>query len=174
MTLVAPAEFSIDCINVPTVSLKRKAVQSGSQFAVFELTVEATSSGSKLRWNVHRRYTDFTELHNKLVRSGINDIPDLPGKRMVGNYSSSFLEERRLQLEEYLKSICCNSPRAVSNIGFMNFIGAVQFIDQVKEDGEGNMTSFPYTFRSGRGAPRPDRHLAEQETICALGPCTIS
>jgi hypothetical protein len=170
MTLVAPTEFQIELISIPSVSLKRKAAQSGSQFAVFELTVEATSNGSKLRWNVHRRYTDFEELHNKLVRSGINDIPDLPGKRMVGNYSTSFLEERRAQLEDYLRG-ACDSHRAVSNIGFMNFIGAVQFIDQVKEEGEGNMTSFPYTFRSGRYSPHPTRQV--EETTC-IAPCIIS
>mmetsp|Transcript_24975 Transcript_24975/g.32540 ORF Transcript_24975/g.32540 Transcript_24975/m.32540 type:complete len:171 (-) Transcript_24975:213-725(-) len=170
MTLVTPGDFKIDMISIPSVSLKRKAAQSGSQFAVFELTVEATSNSTKLRWNVHRRYTDFTELHNKLTRSGINDIPDLPGKRMVGNYSPSFLEERRAQLDDYLKG-ACDSHRAVSNIGFMNFIGAVQFIDQVKEEGD-NMTSFPYTFRSGRYSPHSSKSVVE-ETSCHAG-CTIS
>lgn len=165
-----PAEFKIGCINVPSVSLRRLGTsQSGSQFAVFALVVEATSGGSPLRWTVHRRYTDFTELHTKLSKS-YTDLPILPGKRVIGNFSAAFLDERRLQLQDYLRSLMSNE-RAVKSPGFMSFIGAVQFIDQVK--GGGAMTSFPYTFRSGRYAPRPTNSKSEDEP-CQAAKCTIN
>lgn len=162
-------EFKIECISVPSVSLRRGGpAQSGAQFSVFALVVEAISGGSPLRWTVHRRYTDFESLNNKLSKS-YNDLPALPGKRVVGNFSSAFLDERRLQLQDYLRNLL-NEPRLVTSAGFMNFIGAVQFIDQVKESGA--MTSFPYTFRSGRYAPRPANSKSEDEP-CRAAKCTV-
>jgi hypothetical protein len=164
-------EFQIESMSIPQVTVKCKAAQSAGQFAVFELTVEATANATRLRWNVHRRYTDFEELHNKLVRSGFPGIPELPGKRIMGNFSSSFLEQRRAQLEVYLKCVA-DVPEAARSAGFMGFIGAVQFIDQVSEQTDKGMTEFAYTFRSGRYNPRQQPKKNDQ--TCAAPLCALS
>ena len=164
-------EFQIESIVIPQVTVKRKAAQSAGQFAVFELTVEATANATRLRWKVHRRYTDFEELHNKLVRSGFPGIPELPGKRLMGNFSATFLENRRAQLEVYLKCVA-DVPEAARSAGFMGFIGAVQFIDQVSEHPDKGMTEFAYTFRSGRYNPR--QQPEKSDTTCSAPICVVS
>lgn len=160
--------FHILSITVPHVSLKH-GPKSGSQFAVFELKVEAHSSGQRLQWTHHRRYTDFVELHNKLTRYNFVDLPDLPAKRLLNNLSEHFLQQRREQLELYLQQTNCTSE-ASKCPSFMNFIGAVQFIDTSNADSR-EITSFPYTMRSGRYAG-PGSKPAVGEDSCRV--CAIS
>ena len=198
-------DFQIENITIPSVSVKGSS--KSKQFAVFELTVEATASGTRLRWNVHRRYSDFDELHNKLVRSGYPGIPDLPGKRILGeatttisltwsprasrsgaptstfsflptvaagNFSQTFLETRRSQLEVYLKEVA-QSPEAARSPGFMGFIGAVQFIEQKSQSSDADgMTAFPYTFRSGRYNPRQQPPSKDDGTCHTPLACSVS
>ena len=175
-------DFRILSITVPEVSLKR-GPNGGSQFAVFELKVQAQSSGQPLQWKHHRRYTDFLELHNRLRRSNIHDLPDLPGKRLMGNLSEPFLQQRRVDLQIYLQNTMASSE-ASKCPSFMSFIGAVQFIDTSDQDnGENTMTDFPYTMRSGRYGEaqrgvgsKPSRRgsrRGHKEDTCN-GPCVIS
>jgi hypothetical protein len=167
--------FTIENITIPSFSLKRKAAQSTGQFAVFELTVEAVSNGTRLRWTVHRRYTDFEELHNKLVRSGYPGLTDLPGKRLMGNLSPAFLYQRRGELQSYIEATvrCAEATRSAS---FMGFIGAVQFLDQPNAELPGSsegMTAFPYAFRSGRY--NNSRQSKPNDDSSCRGPfCTVS
>jgi len=147
------------------------AASNSNQFAVFELTIEATNNGSTLRWQVHRRYTDFTELHNKMFRSKFAGVPELPGKKMIGNHDPSFLETRRVQLEEYLSKLL-DCAEAIASPGFMNFIGGTQFIDQ--RNSEAGMESFPYTFRSGRGIAVQGTKASDDTCHTPYLKCTIS
>ena len=163
-------DFKIERISIPRLSVKTP--QSQSSFAVFELVVEATSNGTRLRWTVHRRYSDFEELNNKLVRSGFPGIPVLPGKRIMGNLSTAFLEERREDLETYLHG-AKDSALASRSPGFMGFIGAVQFIEkQNDENSQGSsMTAFPYAMRSGRYAPTGSPRRGGEVDTCTPGCC---
>uniref|UniRef100_A0A7S0ILL9 PX domain-containing protein n=1 Tax=Calcidiscus leptoporus TaxID=127549 RepID=A0A7S0ILL9_9EUKA len=54
-------------------------------------------------FSLHRRYSDFTQLHAKL-RAGAPDVrlPPLPPKRSLQTQSKSFVETRRQELHEYL------------------------------------------------------------------------
>lgn len=55
-------------------------------------------------WRVSRRYRDFHELHEKLVNYSIaKDL--LPKKKVIGNTSSKFIEQRREELQKYLQTI---------------------------------------------------------------------
>lgn len=167
--------FTIENITIPSVSLKRKAAQSTGQFAVFELTVEAVSNGARLRWTVHRRYTDFEELHNKSVRSGYPGLTDLPGKRLMGNLSPAFLDQRREELQAFIQATarCAEATRSAS---FMGFIGAVQFLDQPNAEALGSsegMTAFPYAFRSGR-YHNSRQSKPTDELSCRFLLCTVS
>ncbi|XP_077774615.1 sorting nexin-29 isoform X3 [Podarcis muralis] len=57
-------------------------------------------------WNVYRRYTEFRVLHHKLqakyhqVRSF-----NFPPKKAIGNKDAKFVEERRKQLQNYLRNV---------------------------------------------------------------------
>jgi len=55
---------------------------------------------------VVRRYSDFRWLHTRMrTRYPGTLIPPLPEKRYFGNMSSSFVEERRLALEQYINYV---------------------------------------------------------------------
>ncbi|XP_014385262.1 PREDICTED: sorting nexin-29-like [Myotis brandtii] len=65
-------------------------------------------------WNVYRRYTEFRSLHHKLQ----NKYPQVraynfPPKKAIGNKDAKFVEERRKQLQSYLRSVMNKVIQAV-------------------------------------------------------------
>ena len=57
------------------------------------------------QWTVQHRYSEFHELHEKLVALGKVARSLLPPKRLIGNLSKSFVEKRQRDLETYLQGI---------------------------------------------------------------------
>lgn len=56
-------------------------------------------------WNVYRRFTHFSDLHQQVARIfGANKIR-LPRKKAFGKKSAKFVEERRKELENYIRQI---------------------------------------------------------------------
>uniref|UniRef100_A0A8C5GFE2 Sorting nexin 29 n=1 Tax=Gouania willdenowi TaxID=441366 RepID=A0A8C5GFE2_GOUWI len=57
-------------------------------------------------WNVYRRYTEFRELHN-LLRAKFPQVDtfNFPPKKAIGNKDAKFVEERRKQLQGYLRMV---------------------------------------------------------------------
>ncbi|KAK6328331.1 hypothetical protein J4Q44_G00003090 [Coregonus suidteri] len=57
-------------------------------------------------WNVYRRYTEFRALHNHL-RSQFPQVDtfNFPPKKAIGNKDAKFVEERRKQLQSYLRMV---------------------------------------------------------------------
>jgi len=55
-------------------------------------------------WNIYRRYADFHRMHKELLKkdTSINQFR-LPPKRKFGYKEKTFVEERRKQLESYLR-----------------------------------------------------------------------
>jgi hypothetical protein len=71
----------------------------------------------------------------------------------------------------YLKDLAASS--ASKSTSFMNFIGAVQFIDRVADEAKDTMTDFPYAFRSGRyNQPKP-RHEKSDVVTCRVTSCSL-
>ncbi|KAE9398516.1 hypothetical protein BT96DRAFT_920831 [Gymnopus androsaceus JB14] len=66
-------------------------------------------------WVVARRYNEFLSMHNKLRdKYGLVRNLEFPGKRLVPNLSTSFVDTRKVGLEKYLQklisiSIVCES-----------------------------------------------------------------
>lgn len=58
-----------------------------------------------VEWSVDRRYSEFFELNEKLVKEKGLSKQLLPPKKIVGNKNAQFVELRRTQLEEYLKNL---------------------------------------------------------------------
>ncbi|XP_045398580.1 sorting nexin-29 isoform X2 [Lemur catta] len=84
---------------IPSVFLRGKAANA---FHVYQVYIRIKDD----EWNVYRRYTEFRSLHHKLQ----NKYPQVracnfPPKKAIGNKDAKFVEERRKQLQNYLRSI---------------------------------------------------------------------
>ncbi|XP_063170904.1 sorting nexin-29 [Candoia aspera] len=83
---------------IPSVFLRGKAANA---FHVYQVYIRIKDD----EWNVYRRYTEFRGLHHKLqmkyhqVRSF-----NFPPKKAIGNKDAKFVEERRKQLQNYLRN----------------------------------------------------------------------
>ncbi|XP_061455542.1 sorting nexin-29 isoform X2 [Rhineura floridana] len=84
---------------IPSVFLRGKAANA---FHVYQVYIRIKDD----EWNVYRRYTEFRGLHHKLqmkyhqVRSF-----HFPPKKAIGNKDAKFVEERRKQLQNYLRNV---------------------------------------------------------------------
>ena len=58
-----------------------------------------------VQWNVFHRYSDFVELHEKLVGDHGVAKDLLPPKKVIRNKTPKFVEQRREALNEYLKNV---------------------------------------------------------------------
>ncbi|XP_016053094.1 PREDICTED: sorting nexin-29 isoform X1 [Miniopterus natalensis] len=84
---------------IPSVFLRGKAANA---FHVYQVYIRIKDD----EWNVYRRYTEFRSLHHKLQ----NKYPQVraynfPPKKAIGNKDAKFVEERRKQLQSYLRSV---------------------------------------------------------------------
>ncbi|XP_029805618.1 sorting nexin-29-like [Suricata suricatta] len=84
---------------IPSVFLRGKAANA---FHVYQVYIRIRDD----EWNVYRRYTEFRALHLKLQ----NEFPQVrgysfPPKKAIGNKDAKFVEERRKQLQSYLRSV---------------------------------------------------------------------
>ncbi|KAK6177119.1 hypothetical protein SNE40_015286 [Patella caerulea] len=70
----------------------------------FTLYVIEVNIGS-YTWTVEHRYSDFHELHDKLVSSYRLDKSLLPPKKVFGNQSDAFIKKRQSDLEVYLQTV---------------------------------------------------------------------
>lgn len=58
-----------------------------------------------VHWEVWHRYSDFLELHEKLVSDHGVSKDLLPPKKVIRNKTPKFVEQRREALHEYLKNV---------------------------------------------------------------------
>ncbi|KAM4623538.1 sorting nexin-29 [Polymixia lowei] len=84
---------------IPSVFLQGRAANA---YHVYQVYIRILDN----EWNVYRRYTEFRELHNHLR----NQFPQVdafhfPPKKAIGNKDAKFVEERRKQLQCYLRTV---------------------------------------------------------------------
>ncbi|XP_049992244.1 sorting nexin-29 isoform X2 [Alexandromys fortis] len=84
---------------IPSVFLRGKAANA---FHVYQIYIRIKDD----EWNVYRRYTEFRALHHQL-QSTFPQVRaySFPPKKAIGNKDAKFVEERRKQLQSYLRSI---------------------------------------------------------------------
>ncbi|KAM4715582.1 sorting nexin-29 [Anableps anableps] len=84
---------------IPSVFLQGRAANA---YHVYQVYIRILDN----EWNVYRRYTEFRELHNQL-RSQFPQVDtfNFPPKKAIGNKDAKFVEERRKQLQGYLRTV---------------------------------------------------------------------
>jgi hypothetical protein len=82
----------------------------GKDFIVFIIKIRLGG----FAWTVYRRFTQFRTL-GELLRRTIPDSPVCPPKRLLGGHTPEFLEQRRMELLEWVRHLArdervCRSP----------------------------------------------------------------
>ncbi|XP_060621846.2 nischarin isoform X2 [Anolis sagrei] len=67
-------------------------------------------------WIVKHRYSDFHDLHEKLVSEKKVDKNLLPPKKIIGKNSKSLVEKRQKELEIYLQTLLVTFPLAAPKV----------------------------------------------------------
>uniref|UniRef100_UPI0037E7A738 sorting nexin-29 n=1 Tax=Semicossyphus pulcher TaxID=241346 RepID=UPI0037E7A738 len=84
---------------IPSVFLQGRAANA---YHVYQVYIRILDN----EWNVYRRYTEFRELHNHLrTHFPQVDTFNFPPKKAIGNKDAKFVEERRKQLQGYLRMV---------------------------------------------------------------------
>ena len=129
-----------------------KTGEDGS-FTAYNITIKVRG---QLPHQVYRRYKFFARLHDQLQKqvaqaaaegssAVLPPLPSLPGKKLFGSTSSSFVNKRRLALQFYLQELG-RGPFGESAI-YLSFLG----IDPAMLDGT-STAAFDWAQRTGRGA----------------------
>eukprot|EP00063_Salmo_salar_P060307 XP_014035142.1 PREDICTED: sorting nexin-29 isoform X1 [Salmo salar] len=84
---------------IPSVFLQGRA---SNAYHVYQVYIRILDN----EWNVYRRYTEFRMLHNHL-HSQFPQVGtfNFPPKKAIGNKDAKFVEERRKQLQSYLRMV---------------------------------------------------------------------
>lgn len=97
------ADFEHLSISVPTVYLTRKD-PSSSSYHIYQIDIESSRGVS---WSIYRRYSQFHKLHQQLrSQNPTIDRLSFPPKRRINSKTSTIVQDRRLKLENYLRSLC--------------------------------------------------------------------
>ncbi|CAN7937208.1 unnamed protein product, partial [Ixodes hexagonus] len=82
-------------------AVKIIGTEHGEGFTVYIIQV----SVAPYRWTTKHRYSDFKELHDKLTANFHVDKALLPPKKLFGNQSEAFVQQRQAELEHYLQTL---------------------------------------------------------------------
>ncbi|XP_018422522.1 PREDICTED: sorting nexin-29-like [Nanorana parkeri] len=84
---------------IPLVFLRSKSTRA---FHVYQVYIRIKDD----EWNIYKRYAEFRNLHYKLLSKYpyAKTIP-FPPKKVIGNKDAKFVEERRKQLQIYLRNV---------------------------------------------------------------------
>ncbi|CAG8577465.1 1266_t:CDS:2 [Funneliformis caledonium] len=97
-------------ITIPAFTIKR---ENSKKFAIYVIMVQrldAATGQVKSGWIVPRRYNEFSLLNKYLKKHHSSFVKkfQLPGKTLLNTLDNSFLESRRIQLENFLQGILTN------------------------------------------------------------------
>ena len=90
-----------DIFEMISVSIPSTCLKDGAVFYI--LLVQ--NSISRTEWQCLRRYNEFDALHDQLVKEHSVAKNKLPKKKVIGNKSAQFIEQRQVQLEAYLQYV---------------------------------------------------------------------
>ncbi|XP_058229787.1 nischarin isoform X3 [Hemibagrus wyckioides] len=113
----------MDCAAFPEQNTERSVCIVGSElvenYTVYIIEVKV----GEHRWTVKHRYSDFHELHEKLISEKKIDKHLLPPKKIIGKNSKTLVEKRQKELEVYLQTLLSRFPVAVPKVlsSFLHF-----------------------------------------------------
>ncbi|XP_025932416.1 sorting nexin-29 isoform X2 [Apteryx rowi] len=150
---------------IPSVFLRGKAANA---FHVYQVYIRIKDD----EWNVYRRYAEFRSLHHKL-QNKYQQVRtfNFPPKKAIGNKDAKFVEERRKQLQNYLRNVMNKiiqtvpeftaSPKKETLIQLMPFFVDIQPSGEpVSKSNRSRVTTrFP---KLSRSHPREPRSLEPQ------------
>lgn len=150
---------------IPSVFLRGKAANA---FHVYQIYIRIKDD----EWNVYRRYTEFRALHQQL-QSTFPQVRayNFPPKKAIGNKDAKFVEERRKQLQSYLRSVMNKViqmvPEFAANPKKETLVQLVPFFVDIAPPGEPlNKNSRPKVAsrfpKLSRGHPREMRNVEPQ------------
>ncbi|XP_055453744.1 sorting nexin-29 [Psammomys obesus] len=150
---------------IPSVFLRGKAANA---FHVYQVYIRIKDD----EWNVYRRYTEFRGLHHQL-QSAFPQVRayNFPPKKAIGNKDAKFVEERRKQLQSYLRNVMNKViqmvPEFAANPKKETLVQLVPFFVDITPPGEPlNKNSRPKVAsrfpKLSRGHPREIRTVEPQ------------
>uniref|UniRef100_A0A0R3S2S5 PX domain-containing protein n=1 Tax=Elaeophora elaphi TaxID=1147741 RepID=A0A0R3S2S5_9BILA len=103
MSIIAMALLDLDNIaprleGNSMISIPHYKIKDG-KYAVYVIKVTIDST----IWTIEKRYSDFVAFD--LQRFEDRKKSFLPPKKLVGNLDSEFLDERRIELEKYIRTV---------------------------------------------------------------------
>uniref|UniRef100_A0A8C0GYY8 Sorting nexin 29 n=1 Tax=Chelonoidis abingdonii TaxID=106734 RepID=A0A8C0GYY8_CHEAB len=145
---------------IPSVFLRGKAANA---FHVYQVYIRIKDD----EWNVYRRYAEFRSLHHKL-QNKYHQVRtfNFPPKKAIGNKDAKFVEERRKQLQNYLRNVMNKiiqtvpeftvSPKKETLIQLMPFFVDIQPVrEPVSKSNRSRVaTHFPTLSRHHQREPR--------------------
>ncbi|XP_043379166.1 sorting nexin-29 isoform X3 [Chelonia mydas] len=145
---------------IPSVFLRGKAANA---FHVYQVYIRIKDD----EWNVYRRYAEFRTLHHKL-QNKYHQVRtfNFPPKKAIGNKDAKFVEERRKQLQNYLRNVMNKiiqtvpeftvSPKKETLIQLMPFFVDIQPVGEPvsKSNRSRVATRFPKLSRHHQREPR--------------------
>ncbi|XP_050569679.1 sorting nexin-29 isoform X3 [Cygnus atratus] len=155
---------------IPSVFLRGKAANA---FHVYQVYIRIKDD----EWNVYRRYAEFRSLHHKL-QNKYQQVRtfNFPPKKAIGNKDAKFVEERRKQLQNYLRNvmnkIIQTVPEFTANPKKETLIQLMPFFVDIPPSGEPVSkisrsrvtTRFPKLSRSHQREPRSLEPQSEPTT----------
>uniref|UniRef100_A0A8C6JC03 Uncharacterized protein n=1 Tax=Melopsittacus undulatus TaxID=13146 RepID=A0A8C6JC03_MELUD len=97
----------LSCVFYPK---RNEIIQPAKGFVYFTRVYIIQVSVGSHQWTVKHRYSDFHDLHEKLVSEKKIDKNLLPPKKMIGKNSKSLVEKRQKELEVYLQTLLVKFP----------------------------------------------------------------
>ncbi|CEG40918.1 sorting nexin [Plasmopara halstedii] len=124
-----------------------------------EFIVEISCNGGL--WRISRRFSDFDQLHSRLVRR-FGDLIEvtLPEKQWFGRFDPNFLMKRQASLQEYLDGLL-QVPGILDDVSLQHFLELEKHMDLHNELGAGSNNRSSGMW-SGKGV------LSENDRLSAI------
>ncbi|RIA84124.1 hypothetical protein C1645_784808 [Glomus cerebriforme] len=92
-------------LSIPAFTIKQENYKKFAVYVIMVQRLDASTGQAKAGWIVARRYNEFSFLNQHLKKHypDFVDKFEFPGKTLFNSLSNTFLESRRVQLENYLQ-----------------------------------------------------------------------
>uniref|UniRef100_U9SHW7 PX domain-containing protein n=1 Tax=Rhizophagus irregularis (strain DAOM 181602 / DAOM 197198 / MUCL 43194) TaxID=747089 RepID=U9SHW7_RHIID len=97
-------------LSIPAFTVKQEIYKKFAVYIIMVQRIDASTGKAKAGWIVPRRYNEFSSLNQQLKNhySEFVDKFEFPGKTLFNSLNNTFLESRRVQLENYLQGLLSN------------------------------------------------------------------